>query len=979
MSGSSSKWREEQILIVCPGSRTTMAQLGCGELTPPSYRIPTRMFRDEETGDWRPYRTWKRKKTGSAAAAMAATTTTSDGADNGSADDAAKDADSEEWEYVEDPDSDEGAVYPMDAGYIVNMEAFLAFLEHVHGLLTTTYHNTPIVLMTSPQWSRPDCEAIALYVFEKTRTPALCMINSALATQYGLKWPHMTVVDIGFAKVDVTCIYDSRVVNHMHVGYPRALGGGSLTSGIGLRSSAKNGITATDDHGDDDEEEVDGGGDGDDRVLSGGELFTRRLQTLLRDRHFTYEMAEQLKRSPLCEVLPYAPEHPRLMELPEDGAAPPVATAGTATANNGAASTGGGPAAVLSAAAGTAGDPARDEPPRGATDPAAQRTAAAVTAGGGSGEVDDGTTLDEAADGVLDVATIVTSGHTKEFLAKKEKERTERGRFGRRAKDKEAEAAAARPVRLPNAKRARAVFHFEELVEEEEQDNNSGALKNNNGNTAGATSQPGSQQYQAGSSGAAGGGSSSTNGTASENRKSQDENADGSDEGSDEDGSEMDEDEDEEGEGDGADGEGDAEEGRNAKGDANGSATKSSTGFADKPKSEAADSAAVKDETSSAAKPEAAAAPASTSEPEANKTAEPTEAAPDAAKAGSSDDKAEERDAPAKSAEDVSVAPAAKPETEDATMTDAPAAADTTGETAQKAPTEKSTEEEQEQPQQSQTENAAPAEDGALTATNAAAAAAAAAAATAEQQGRRVKRVRRDFEIGLERFTFADRRAIDRIVATIYRTVQNIEDMYMRPACWENLVFVGNGCRLRGLRENILQTLHARHLVSPSTATIFTSELPSNLGTPSGTGAQTPTGNFSTPPHQLPTSSSVNPLLQAATTASLLQAPHGGGGGGPGSTSGDASGGGGGGHMHHFHSQTPTSIKLAALPTYLGEWTKNGFEESMFLGAQVAARLAFCVHNLDAQGQEQQRQMSLTRIEYNELGPKGIRTHSMLG
>ena len=36
----------------------------------------------------------------------------------------------------------------------------------------------------------------------------------------------------------------------------------------------------------------------------------------------------------------------------------------------------------------------------------------------------------------------------------------------------------------------------------------------------------------------------------------------------------------------------------------------------------------------------------------------------------------------------------------------------------------------------------------------------------------------------------------------------------------------------------------------------------------------------------------------------------------------------------------------------------------MFLGAQVAARLAFCIHNLDAQGVEAQRLMSLNRIDY---------------
>ncbi|KJZ79935.1 hypothetical protein HIM_00649 [Hirsutella minnesotensis 3608] len=51
----------------------------------------------------------------------------------------------------------------------------------------------------------------------------------------------------------------------------------------------------------------------------------------------------------------------------------------------------------------------------------------------------------------------------------------------------------------------------------------------------------------------------------------------------------------------------------------------------------------------------------------------------------------------------------------------------------------------------------------------------------------------------------------------------------------------------------------------------------------------------------------------------------------------------------------------------------------MFLGAQVAARIAFCLHsNMDAQSVEAQRLMSLSRVDYNEMGPKAIRTHSML-
>ena len=569
------------------------------------------------------------------------------------------------------------------------MDAFLAFLDHVHSLLTTTYHNTPIMLMASPQWTRPDCEAIAQYIFEKTRTPALCLIHSAIATQYGLKFPHMTIVDIGFEKVDVTAIHDGRVVNHMDIGAPREAGAGGA------------------------------GGDG---HISGGEVFTRRLVKLLEGQRFTHDMAEQLKRSAICEVLPYVGTEPALFELPKDGG-------GSASAG-GDGSADGGQVQKLSGAGGENGE-------------------------NGEGNEDE--------DGVLDVASIVTSGQTKEFLAKKEKEKTTKA--GRKGKDKDAEAQQ-KPGRLPNNKRLRNSFAFEEVVMEE-----------------------------------------------------------------------------------------------------------------------------VPIE------------PPVTNAPATNGSAQ---------------------------------APAP-----------VDGAATTGGEPSKPA---------------GETTNAAPG--------------ATATAKTEVATEQRPKRVRRDIEVGVERFTFADREEIDRIVSTIYRTLQGIEDMYMRPPCWENLVFVGNGSRLRGLKENILQTLNARHLVSPSTATMFTSELPSNMATPTGTGAQTPTGSFTGAPHQLP-SSGVNPLLQAATTASTLgvagaAAAAAAAAAAPGmansvtlATPQAGSEAGGPVATPHFHSQTPTSIKTVSLPTYLQEWTKNGFEESMFLGAQVAARIVFCLHsNVDAQGVEAQRMASLNRVDY---------------
>ncbi|OLN95634.1 SWI/SNF and RSC complexes subunit arp9 [Colletotrichum chlorophyti] len=692
MSTQTGKFREDQVLIICPGSQTTMAQLGCGELTPPVHRIPTRMFKDVETGEWRPFYTFKRKKAAAANGALAI-----DGPRT----------DEDEYEWVEDTDSTEGAVYPMQGGRIIHMEAFLAFLDHVHSMLTTTYHNTPIMLMASPQWCRPDTETIARYIFEKTRTPALCMIHSGIAAQYGIKWPSMTVVDIGYEKVDVTCIHDGRVVNHKQLGFPTP-----------------------------------------DVFISGGEIFTRKLLDKLKDKDFTYDMAEQLKKSHICEVLPYAPNSPDLMELPT------AQTAGVAPSTSI-------PDAPL------------------LTEPAARPVVDDEPEEKIVGE-----------DGVLDVASIVTSGNARDFLAKKEKEKTEKGKGGRKGKAVQ-ETEAAKPVRLPNSKRMHNTFHYEEVVVEEVQP--------------------------------------------------------------------------------------------------------------------------PKPETKEESKNEDADAPAE------SKDVEMTDGS----------DGPKPADAPAT---DEEVKPAESSAPAATTDTTAPVTVSETNGTST-------------QPAASSTDHTATA-----TTTNG-------AGQTPEKQA---KRVRRDIEIGLERFLFADRGEIDRIAGTIYHAIQTIEEMYMRPHCWDNIVFVGNGARLRGLKENIMQTLIARHLISPSTATMFTSELPSNIATPTGTGAQTPTGSFTGAPHQLPAnaggSSGVNPLLQAATTASAQHQ------GTPGpSGSGDAASGA---QPSHFHSQTPTSIKLAQLPTYLSEWNKNGFEEAMFLGAQVAARIAFCQHNLDMAGLEAQRLASLSRVDY---------------
>jgi actin-related protein 9 len=61
---------------------------------------------------------------------------------------------------------------------------------------------------------------------------------------------------------------------------------------------------------------------------------------------------------------------------------------------------------------------------------------------------------------------------------------------------------------------------------------------------------------------------------------------------------------------------------------------------------------------------------------------------------------------------------------------------------------------------------------------------------------------------------------------------------------------------------------------------------------------------------------------------------------------------------------------MAKIPEYFPEWKDVGFEEAVFLGAQVAAKVIFVVD----QGLSK---AFMTRTDYNESGPQGIHDFSM--
>jgi actin-related protein 9 len=66
---------------------------------------------------------------------------------------------------------------------------------------------------------------------------------------------------------------------------------------------------------------------------------------------------------------------------------------------------------------------------------------------------------------------------------------------------------------------------------------------------------------------------------------------------------------------------------------------------------------------------------------------------------------------------------------------------------------------------------------------------------------------------------------------------------------------------------------------------------------------------------------------------------------------------------HSSHSQSPTSIKTANPPAYFPEW--KSYEEAVFLGSQVAAKVIFVTDQGLSKG-------FLSRVEFNEEGPSAI-------
>lgn len=104
----------------------------------------------------------------------------------------------EEVQFEEDRESLEGAVWPIQEGHIVNWPCFLAFLTHVcNSINLNAVFYTPILLLAQPAWTTTDHERISEFLFEKLKVPALCIMDSAMATLYAYSAENACIIDVG--------------------------------------------------------------------------------------------------------------------------------------------------------------------------------------------------------------------------------------------------------------------------------------------------------------------------------------------------------------------------------------------------------------------------------------------------------------------------------------------------------------------------------------------------------------------------------------------------------------------------------------------------------------------------------------------------------------------------------------------------------------------------------------------------------------
>jgi actin-related protein 9 len=301
--------------------------------------------------------------------------------------------------YEDDLLSTEGAVYPIREGRIENWSCLFALFTHIYNVLSPSFaYHSPVLVVSQPCWSARDHELLTQFFFENFKIPAFCIMDAALTACYAYGVGTATVVDVGYDKCDVSAVTDF-IVND----YGR---------GVGIRGC-------------------------------GGQGLSQRLLQVLEKQGFNEDMAEQLKRNAICEILPIGTALPQSLHH------------GERPAN---------PAAAASTGAMDSGFNVKD---------ADGLRPGQLLRGPGIGTdigEDNGNGDDEDNEGILDVVAIVAKDNAAELLAKREREKAEKA-----AAKKGGTVDTTRQIRLKNSEKEKASFIYEEILPYDEAANGEGA------------------------------------------------------------------------------------------------------------------------------------------------------------------------------------------------------------------------------------------------------------------------------------------------------------------------------------------------------------------------------------------------------------------------------------------------------------------------------------------------------------------------
>lgn len=190
------QYRDENILVVSIGSKTTQAQFGLAEsLTQAQAKVPSVVYKvPNPDGSNKP--------------------------------------------FFSSTGDEANAVWPLKEGKIVDLPAFEYLLQLMTQTMQKTKPEVPLAgcalfLVSSTLWSRLQLEHVTQYVFEEMNFPAFAAIPEAVCLTYAYNSPDAFIIDVGEDMTTLTPMTDFTIVEPAQIVIP--LGASNVKKALGAK------------------------------------------------------------------------------------------------------------------------------------------------------------------------------------------------------------------------------------------------------------------------------------------------------------------------------------------------------------------------------------------------------------------------------------------------------------------------------------------------------------------------------------------------------------------------------------------------------------------------------------------------------------------------------------------------------------------------------------------------------------------------